>query len=135
MIVCDAYCITGFSQRRDTLRPVKRLDAEGSLRLSEDFVGTTRSSGSDEPPVKQLPPAPLDGVEAPRKLRRARSKHKHPGPAAVAGAAIVSEVILPTLENVSFLNLFLRVFNRIETGDYVSHRPSETIWMQEKSSL
>lgn len=75
---------------------MKRLDTAGSLKLSEGFVGTTRSAGSggsDE--TKQVP----DDSQTRRKIKGSRSKPRPPG--SLAGAAIISEVVLPTLENVS----------------------------------
>lgn len=99
------------STRRDTLRPVKHFDAAGSLRLSQEFVGasgtgkagSSRSGGSGSS-GGQL--APLDTTEESLNHKKSKSsgrlkKGKSKPPAgAVAGRAMVSEVILPNLEKV-----------------------------------
>jgi serine/threonine-protein kinase 24/25/MST4 len=59
----------------DTLRPVKKLDSAGSLRLSSDFVGN------------KSPSSPTSTTH-----RRHMSEHQR------AGSAMVSEVIVPTIQ-------------------------------------
>lgn len=88
---------------RDTLRPVKRLDTASSLRLSEGFVGTTRSTGSDESPTELLPPLPTSEGVLRKSSKNAKQKAsaKQVGPSATAGAAIITQVVLPRLETVS----------------------------------
>jgi serine/threonine-protein kinase 24/25/MST4 len=69
----------------DTIRPVKKVDTVGSLRMSAGFVGSTRresSSGS-------TPTSPTTSH------RRAVSE------AAKAGRSLIDEVVLPILQNVS----------------------------------
>ncbi|KAG6854785.1 hypothetical protein C0991_001212 [Blastosporella zonata] len=64
----------------DTIRPVKKVDPAGSLRLSSEFVGSIRR---DTPSSPSSP-----------------SKHKRaPSQAAKAGSAVVDEVVLPILKN------------------------------------
>ncbi|KAI0322462.1 kinase-like domain-containing protein [Amylostereum chailletii] len=72
----------------DTIRPVKRVDTAGSLRLSADFVGSMRresSSGS-------APNSPVKDKDKSSAHRRAASE------AVKAGRAIVDDVVLPTLQ-------------------------------------
>ena len=59
----------------DTLRPVKKFDSAGSLRLSEDFVGNKSPSS---------PTGTTHGRHASEYQR--------------AGSAMVSEVIVPTIQ-------------------------------------
>jgi len=64
----------------DTIRPVKKVDPVGSLRLSSEFVGSgRRESSSSTPPTH----------------RRAASE------SARGGRALVDDVILPILTKVS----------------------------------
>lgn len=68
----------------DTIRPVKKVDTVRSLRLSEEFVGTTRSrEGSSSAPSSP------QGTKSPRK--------RSASDAATAGKSIVDEVLLPLL--------------------------------------
>jgi len=59
----------------DTLRPVKKLDSAGSLRLSSDFVGN------------KSPSSPNGTTHGRRPSEYQR-----------AGSAMVSEVIIPTIQ-------------------------------------
>ncbi len=70
----------------DTIRPVKKVDPAGSLRLSSEFVGSMRKEGS---------------VSSPRSptLKRTSSDFEK------AGRSLVDEVVLPILSNVSGQNL------------------------------
>ena len=61
----------------DTLRPVKKLDSAGSLRASSDFMGS------------KAPTSPTSGGAT--HVRHA-SEHQR------AGSAMVSEVIVPTIQ-------------------------------------
>lgn len=63
----------------DTIRPVKRVDPVGSLRISAEFVGNLRREGSSSTPT------------SPTKHTRAASE------AGQAGKAMVDEVVLPIL--------------------------------------
>ena len=71
-----------------TIRPVKKVDPVGSLKLSSEFVGSLRKEGSPTSPI-----AP----------RRASSE------TARAGGLMVDEVILPMLNNVRSPTKFLFV--------------------------
>jgi serine/threonine-protein kinase 24/25/MST4 len=70
----------------DTIRPIKKVDAAGSLRLSADFVGSVRKEGSGS----SSPVSPVKEAH-----RRAASE------AARAGRSLVDDVILPLLQGVS----------------------------------
>jgi serine/threonine-protein kinase 24/25/MST4 len=65
----------------DTIRPVKKVDPVGSLRLSAEFVGNMRKDGSGSSP------------SSPTAHKRAMSE------AGRAGRSLVDEVILPVLGN------------------------------------
>ena len=68
----------------DTIRPVKRVDTVRSLRMSEEFVGTTRSRES--------------GGSAPSSPTSAKNSHKRAASeAGKAGKSIVDDVVLPIL--------------------------------------
>ncbi|KAJ7682802.1 kinase-like domain-containing protein [Mycena polygramma] len=67
----------------DTIRPVKKVDTVGSLRLSAGYVGSVRREGSGSDPT-----SPTTTTH-----RRAASE------AAKAGKALVDEVVLPILQN------------------------------------
>ncbi|KIY73633.1 Pkinase-domain-containing protein [Cylindrobasidium torrendii FP15055 ss-10] len=63
----------------DTIRPIKKLDTAGSLRLSAEYVGSMRkASGS-------APPSPTSHRRAPSELGR-------------TGASIIDEVVQPILQ-------------------------------------
>lgn len=70
----------------DTIRPVKKVDPVGSLRLSADFVGAMRKEANS-------PSSPI----SPTTHKRAMSE------SGKAGRSLVDEIILPILGNVSFL--------------------------------
>lgn len=70
----------------DTIRPVKKVDAAGSLRLSADFVGSMRKDGSGSTPTSPS--------------RERPSSKRGPTELAKAGVAIVDDVVLPILQNV-----------------------------------
>ncbi|KAG6887693.1 hypothetical protein C0995_013436 [Termitomyces sp. Mi166 len=65
----------------DTIRPVKKVDPAGSLRLSAEFVGNIRKDGNPTSPT------------SPTKHRRTLSQ------VGKAGSALVDEVVLPILQN------------------------------------
>lgn len=68
----------------DTIRPVKKVDAAGSLRLSSEYVGTMREGSTGS-----LPTSPV----------KERSSHKRAMSEAMkAGRSIVDDVVLPTCE-------------------------------------
>ena len=66
----------------DTIRPVKKVDPVGSLRISADFVGSMRREGSGSTPT------------SPTSRSHAVSE------AAKGGKAMVDEVVLPILQKV-----------------------------------
>ena len=71
----------------DTIRPVKKVDTIGSLRLSAEYVGTTR--GRDDPPQS---PSSTSPKMKDHKRRTSESER--------AGRAMVDDVVLPVLQNV-----------------------------------
>ena len=76
-----------------TLRPVRKLSAEGSLRLSADFVGSMRS-----PP--QSPSAlPAEG-EGSGSGSRGKLRKRSKDEIGNAGRTLVEQVVLPTLQKV-----------------------------------
>jgi len=75
----------------DTIRPVKKIDATGSLRLSSDFVGSMRArDGSNSGSVPTSPTSPVKDKSSAHK--RAASD------AAKAARSLVDEVVLPTIQ-------------------------------------
>ncbi|KAF8559109.1 Pkinase-domain-containing protein [Imleria badia] len=73
----------------DTIRPVKKVDTIGSLRLSAEYVGTTRSR--DDPPQSPPPTSPTKERSSSFKRRANESEQ--------AGRAMVDDVVLPVLQN------------------------------------
>jgi serine/threonine-protein kinase 24/25/MST4 len=69
----------------DTIRPVKKVDAAGSLRLSSEYVGSARRDGGTSMP------------NSPSKETHKRTSSE----SARAGKSIVDEVVIPILTNVS----------------------------------
>lgn len=67
----------------DTIRPVKKVDAAGSLRLSNDYVGSLRKEGSTSTP----PSSPPTSTH-----RRMASEQGR------AGRDMVDEIVLPILQ-------------------------------------
>ncbi|KAG6817407.1 hypothetical protein H0H87_009051 [Tephrocybe sp. NHM501043] len=67
----------------DTIRPVKKVDPAGSLRLSSEFVGSIRRDSGSSP----------TSPTSPSKHKRGRSQ------TGKAGSAVVDEVVLPILKN------------------------------------
>ncbi|RDB22823.1 Serine/threonine-protein kinase svkA [Hypsizygus marmoreus] len=75
-VVQDADLGTGV----DTIRPIKKVDTVGSLRLSAEFVGSMRRDGGGSLPA------------SPTTHKRATSE------AVKGGKAVVDEVVLPVLQ-------------------------------------
>jgi serine/threonine-protein kinase 24/25/MST4 len=73
----------------DTIRPVKKVDGAGSLRLSTEFVGSMRKDGD------------ISSPRSPTVHKRAASE------AAKAGRILVEDVVLPILSKVGLSDLFL----------------------------
>ncbi|KAG8218471.1 kinase-like domain-containing protein [Butyriboletus roseoflavus] len=72
----------------DTIRPVKKVDTIGSLRLSAEYVGTARSR--DDPPQS---PSSTSPTRERSSFRRRVSELER------AGRAMVDDVVLPVLQN------------------------------------
>jgi serine/threonine-protein kinase 24/25/MST4 len=74
----------------DTIRPVKKIDTTGSLRLSSEFVGSIRArDGSGAGSVPTSPTSPV----------KDKSSHKRSASeTAKAARSLVDEVVLPTLQ-------------------------------------
>lgn len=79
IVITDAYLGNGM----DTIRPVKKIDPVGSLRLSAEFVGNMRkeSSGGSSP---GSPTAQKCGLSD----------------AGRAGRSLIDEIVLPVLGSV-----------------------------------
>lgn len=71
----------------DTIRPVKKVDTVGSLRLSHEFVGSQRDGNSGSTPTSPVTP------KSPHKRTLSESMK--------AGQSIVDDIILPICERVS----------------------------------
>lgn len=102
-----------------TVRPVKRVDAAGSLRLSADYVGSMRSPPSSDA-------APLTAEDKDQKgsgKLRKRSKTELEN----AGRSLVDQVVLPTLQRVR-----LGVVPAISTADTGNNRRYAMIWTLER---
>jgi serine/threonine-protein kinase 24/25/MST4 len=78
----------------DTIRPVKKIDTTGSLRLSSEFVGSIRArDGSGAGSVPTSPTSPV----------KDKSSHKRSASeTAKAARSLVDEVVLPTLQKVGY---------------------------------
>lgn len=81
--------------RMDTVRPVKRVDAAGSLRMSREFVGSIRSRDYNNSLLTQTPPAAQANGSSPTKKSSGTSSISEQ---MKAGKSIVDEVIIPTLQ-------------------------------------
>ena len=75
----------------DTIRPVKKVDTIGSLRLSAEYVGTARSR--DDPP--QSPSSTSSPTKERSSFKRRASESER------AGRSMVDDVVLPVLQSVS----------------------------------
>lgn len=79
-----------------TVRPVKRVDAAGSLRNSAEYVGSARSPPlSPKPEIEAGTSGSGKSNNSSGKLRK-RSKEE----TANAGRLLVDQVVLPTLQKV-----------------------------------
>ncbi|KAF8505850.1 Pkinase-domain-containing protein [Russula emetica] len=75
----------------DTIRPVKKIDTTGSLRLSSEFVGSMRArDGCNSGSAPTSPTSPVKDRSSAHK--RAASE------AAKAARSLVDEVVLPTIQ-------------------------------------
>lgn len=80
----------------DTLRPFKRVDTAGSLRLSSDYLGNIRQREDGSPVSPSNGTSGSGGKDA---HKRTESEYRR------AGSAMVTEVILPTLQGVRKLSV------------------------------
>lgn len=94
----------------DTIRPVKKVDPQGSLRLSSEFVGNMRKEGTASRPSNVH--------------RRSTSE------VVKAGRSLIDEVVLPILTNVSSLYCLFQIV----LTDSDSPSKFMTKWMREKSN-
>lgn len=78
----------------DTLRPFKKVDAAGSLKLSSDYMGSVRSRENGSP---VSPGAAETNGSGKGSHQRTKSEYSK------AGAAMVSDVIVPTIQNVRII--------------------------------
>ncbi len=79
----------------DTIRPVKKIDTTGSLRLSSEYVGSMRArDGSNSGSAPTSPTSPVKDKSSAHK--RAASD------AAKVARSLVDEVVLPTLQKVGY---------------------------------
>jgi serine/threonine-protein kinase 24/25/MST4 len=95
----------------DTIRPVKKVDTVGSIRLSEGFVGNARRESGASPPVSPTKES----------LKRRATE------SATAGKSMVDEVILPLLQNairddmdareIESLSMLSRGFNELKEAN------------------
>ena len=77
----------------DTIRPVKKIDTTGSLRLSSEYVGSMRTrDGSSSGSAPTSPTSPVKDKSSAHK--RAASE------AAKVARSLVDEVVLPTIQKV-----------------------------------
>lgn len=98
----------------DTIRPVKKVDTVGSLRLSHEFVGSQRDGSSGSSPSSPVTP---------------KSPHKRAlSDCMKAGQSIVDDIILPICERVS---RGLRIYS---VWLIVRPRRYGTIWTLERSN-
>jgi serine/threonine-protein kinase 24/25/MST4 len=80
----------------DTIRPVKKIDATGSLRLSSEYVGSMRArDGREGSSAGSVPTSPISPMKDKSSTHRRTASE-----AAKAGRSLVDEVVLPTLDKV-----------------------------------
>jgi serine/threonine-protein kinase 24/25/MST4 len=80
----------------DTIRPVKKIDTTGSLRLSSEFVGSIRArDGREGTHTGSVPTSPTSPMKDKSSAHRRSASET-----AKAGRSLVDEVVLPTLEKV-----------------------------------
>lgn len=74
-----------------TVRPVRRVDAEGSQRASEDFVGTIRDKSE----------SPVAATSSSSKKHNRTGSKEPLTTKGQAGKALVDEVVMPVIQRVS----------------------------------
>jgi len=78
----------------DTIRPVKKIDTTGSLRLSSEYVGSMRArDGREGSNAGSMPTSPTSPMKDKSSAHRRTTSD-----AAKAGRSLVDEIVLPTLE-------------------------------------
>ncbi|CAE6411496.1 unnamed protein product [Rhizoctonia solani] len=82
----------------NTMRPVKRVDAAGSLRLSNEYVGSIRSRSSGDSGEGNNENGLGESVISNGEAKEARKRAKSLGESAKAGRALVDEVVVPVLQ-------------------------------------
>ncbi|KAJ9475527.1 Sporulation-specific protein 1 [Pseudozyma hubeiensis] len=86
----------------DTLRPVRRLDAGGSSRASQQYIGSLRSGSAPSGLDKSGRPIQAGGASPQRALRHSRSALASSSSTAkahaTAGENLVRDVILPVMD-------------------------------------
>jgi serine/threonine-protein kinase 24/25/MST4 len=97
----------------DTIRPVKKVDTAGSLRLSSEYVGSIRREGE-----RSAPSSPVKETH-----KRSVSEQRR------AGETVVDDIVLPVLERV-----IVNFFCLGKSPAHVPVRPSGMIKTLEKSS-
>jgi serine/threonine-protein kinase 24/25/MST4 len=86
----------------DTIRPVKKIDTTGSLRLSSEYVGSLRArDGREGSSAGSAPTSPTSPVKDKSSAHRRTASD-----VARAGRSLVDEVVLPTLEKVGSVRPF-----------------------------
>jgi serine/threonine-protein kinase 24/25/MST4 len=84
----------------NTMRPVKRVDTAGSLRLSHEYVGSARSRGSGDSAEGSGESGLADSVISNGESKPARKRKGSVSESAKAGKALVDEVVIPVLQQV-----------------------------------
>jgi serine/threonine-protein kinase 24/25/MST4 len=96
--------------RMSTMRPVKRVDAAGSLRLSNEYVGSVRSRGSGDSAEGSGENGLAESIISTGEAKPARKHAGSVGESAKAGKALVDEVVIPVLQRVCVLLETLRKY-------------------------
>ncbi|KAG8757561.1 hypothetical protein FRC12_010274 [Ceratobasidium sp. 428] len=82
----------------NTMRPVKRIDAAGSLRLSHEYVGSTRSRSSGGSGEGSGENSLAESIVSNNESKAPAKRKKSVGESAKAGKALVEEVVIPVLQ-------------------------------------
>ncbi|KAJ1309008.1 hypothetical protein OPQ81_004690 [Rhizoctonia solani] len=82
----------------NTMRPVKRVDAAGSLRLSNEYVGSVRSRSSGDSGDGNSENGLAESTASNGDAKAARQRAKSVSESAKAGKSLVDEVVIPVLQ-------------------------------------
>ncbi|QRV87773.1 Serine/threonine-protein kinase [Ceratobasidium sp. AG-Ba] len=82
----------------NTMRPVKKVDAAGSLRLSNEYVGSARSRGSGDSGEGSGENGLAESIMSNGESKAAAKRKKSLNESAKAGKALVDEVVIPVLQ-------------------------------------